>query len=217
MKNISKYLMLSALLLNASVSFAISDGIRKDRDSECAIWLCLPGGFIAGCEAAFNAYLGRITDLTYKGGRKYTDLPAFAYCMDIEPLGTGAFASNQVTSTSQMNYLTVYEIHQPQYNIATRWDWAYRKGKYGFDRCDKVVEEDGYNVCYIKDFKYCAAVQTVSAKIFESDTNEHYYKTINIGSRAYTAEKRMPYRQYTAVLVDGKEVGERFYTEIKDE
>ena len=58
-------------------SMAASDGIRKNRTNECAAWLCVPGGFPSGCEAAYSAFIGRITD--YTSGRhpkrKYTDLP----------------------------------------------------------------------------------------------------------------------------------------------
>ncbi len=44
--------------------------------NECAIWLCLPGGFPGGCEAAHAAFIKRIT---HKPKPK-PPLPAFGSC-----------------------------------------------------------------------------------------------------------------------------------------
>ena len=35
------------LALSTTSAFAISDGIRRDKDNECALYLCVPGGFIS--------------------------------------------------------------------------------------------------------------------------------------------------------------------------
>ncbi|MBQ9275198.1 MAG: hypothetical protein IJ228_10320 [Succinivibrio sp.] len=74
-------------LMSAQQAFAISDGIRSNREAECAIWLCLPGGFGEGCSAAREAYYKRIHDLNWKGQRKYTDVPSMSVCHDDNPEG----------------------------------------------------------------------------------------------------------------------------------
>lgn len=46
---------------------------RAASESECAIWLCLPGGFPGGCEAAYSAMIARIKSLR-------PPLPQFTAC-----------------------------------------------------------------------------------------------------------------------------------------
>ncbi len=48
------------LLIFILVIFLIPIQVKADSDADCAIWICLPGGFPSGCEAAFRAYRGRI-------------------------------------------------------------------------------------------------------------------------------------------------------------
>ena len=57
---------LSAILLMPSLTMAASQ-------DECAIWLCLPGGFPSGCERAYEEFVDRI-----KHGRP--PLPDLASC-----------------------------------------------------------------------------------------------------------------------------------------
>lgn len=33
---------------------------QAESEADCAIWICLPGGFPAGCEAAYSAFVGRL-------------------------------------------------------------------------------------------------------------------------------------------------------------
>ena len=81
-------------------SFASSGGIRSNRLNECAIWLCLPGGFGEGCGDAYRAFVDRITDVTSKGKRKFTDLPNFSVCVDQEPSDTAASLGSEMTYES---------------------------------------------------------------------------------------------------------------------
>lgn len=61
---------------------AASSGIRSSKKNECALWLCVPGGFPGVCAAAHAAMVGRITDLGRHGRRKYTTIPAFSNCRE---------------------------------------------------------------------------------------------------------------------------------------
>lgn len=46
---------------------------RAASDAECAIWICLPGGFPGGCESAHSAMIARIKNLR-------PPLPPFSAC-----------------------------------------------------------------------------------------------------------------------------------------
>tara|TARA_R110001599_G_scaffold69022_1_gene194414 strand:- start:246 stop:725 length:480 start_codon:yes stop_codon:yes gene_type:complete len=50
-------------------------------EDECAIWICLPGGFPAGCGAAHSAMLKRLKD-------RKAPLPAFGSCAANAPATT---------------------------------------------------------------------------------------------------------------------------------
>ena len=59
-----------ALLLAFSAASSPANAASQD---ECAIWLCLPGGFPAGCSAAYAAMIERIED-------RKPPLPDFGSC-----------------------------------------------------------------------------------------------------------------------------------------
>lgn len=181
---------LSLMLLSlSSAALAASGGIMSDRQNECAIWLCLPGGFPAGCEAAFSAYVKRITAFTSgkHPKRRFTDLPDFALCKDPNPEGINDF---NVGPESVITYKGAYEVHMPAYNTCTRWAYRY--------------VSDGDSI------RYCAAVKTTPSRVFESDERYHEYRTIDVGQREYSSHYA-PTHHYTDVLVDGKQVGKRYY------
>lgn len=189
--NNPKYAVLAALglaVLFPFTSLAASDGIRSNREDECAIWLCLPGGFPGGCEAAKRAYIKRITDFT--GGkhprRKFTDLPRFDLCVDQNPPGIEDY---NVGPDSVITYQGAYEVHMPSYNVCTRW---------------------GYRGAQDNQVRYCAAVRTVPARTFESQEKYHEYSTIEVGWREAETHYA-PTVHYTDVLVDGVKVGKRYY------
>lgn len=177
----------AALALASGSASAISDNIRSDRESECAIWLCLPGGFAQGCSAAKKAYLERIHDVSKHGTRKYTDLPAFKYCKDENPEG---IKDTYLEPESVLDYHGKYEVHMPEINTCTRWK--------------DVTTAPGVTK------RYCAAVSTTPAEVFDSDEEHHPYKTIKVGAERYT-EGEAPVRHYAYVLVDGQIVGEKYY------
>lgn len=181
-----------AALAAPVAALAASGGIMSDRQNECAIWLCLPGGFPGGCEAAHAAYIKRISAFT--GGshprRKFTDLPDFSLCEDPNPPGIEDF---DVGPDSVITYQGAYEVHMPAYNTCTRWN----SRSYG----------GGSNRTTVR---YCAAVKTTPARVFESSEKYHEYQTIEVGQREYKTGYA-PTKHYTEVLVDGQAVGERYY------
>ncbi len=187
---VKKFCLLSAVLGAALLSnevFAISADIRSDREGECGIYLCLPGGFGAGCDRVFSAYLGRITDLDHKGFRNYTDLPSFHHCID---QNNEDVVDTPESRASNMTYENMYEITIPDTNICTRWRVRYRS--------DNSV-------------RYCAAVNTVKGRVFDSSTNNHTYQNIHIGDSGYSSY-RAKSRAYTVVKADGLVIGERYYS-----
>ena len=98
---------------------AASGGIRSNRLNECSIWLCLPGGFGTGCGAARSAFIGRITDLTGRGKRRYTDLPDFSLCVDTAP-GEAQVNANLAAQASVMTYRTESQAFIPAHRECTR-------------------------------------------------------------------------------------------------
>lgn len=181
--------ILALLLCLSSYAYAASDGIMSNREDECAIWLCLPGNFVGGCEAAYGAYIKRIT--TFTSGkhpeRMFTDLPRFELCVDQNPAGVQDF---NVGPQSKISYYGAYEVHMPVFNTCTRWAYRY-------------IGDDN-------NIKYCAAIKTTPARIFESSEKYHEYQTINVGDQEYSTHYA-PTKHYTDVLVDGKRVGQRYY------
>lgn len=57
--------------------------VQAVSQNECAIWLCLPGGFPSGCGAAHSAMMSRIRD-----GK--SPLPNFSSCAVNPPKGSGS-------------------------------------------------------------------------------------------------------------------------------
>ncbi|WP_282611043.1 hypothetical protein [Pelagibius sp. Alg239-R121] len=54
MRNLHLVAASATFLLTSTPAYAASQ-------DECAIWLCLPGGFPSGCGAAYSAFIERIT------------------------------------------------------------------------------------------------------------------------------------------------------------
>ncbi len=51
--------------------------------AECSIWICMPGGFPAGCGAAYSAMINRVK-------HRKPPLPAFSSCAVNPPPGSGS-------------------------------------------------------------------------------------------------------------------------------
>jgi hypothetical protein len=71
----------------AAVLFGIfSNAVVAASQDECAIWICLPGGFPSGCGAAKSAMKDRLED-----GKP--PLPPFGSCAVNPPKGSGSHMS----------------------------------------------------------------------------------------------------------------------------
>ena len=58
MNNAAKAVVLMALF--GVTTSMISPSVQAASEDECAIWLCLPGGFPSGCGGAKSAMLKRL-------------------------------------------------------------------------------------------------------------------------------------------------------------
>lgn len=80
--------------LSAPAAFAASQ-------DECAIWICLPGGFPSGCGAAHSAMMDRIKD-------RKSPLPSFSSCA-VEEEG------------DNMTYTQGVAAYVPERRVCSRW------------------------------------------------------------------------------------------------
>jgi len=79
--------MKRALGITAAILFSVAGNAANGASQdECAIWLCLPGGFPSGCGAAYSAMIDRIKD-------RKTPLPNFGSCAVNPPKGSGSHMS----------------------------------------------------------------------------------------------------------------------------
>lgn len=66
-----------------AAAFAFTAPAQAASQDECAIWICLPGGFPSGCGAAKSAMRDRIKDMK-------SPLPSFSSCAVNPPNGSGS-------------------------------------------------------------------------------------------------------------------------------
>lgn len=71
---------------------------------ECAIWLCLPGGFPGGCGAAYSAMVNRVKNWK-------SPLPDFGECAVNPPQGSG----------SHMTYSMTPAAFVPEHQECSQW------------------------------------------------------------------------------------------------
>lgn len=203
--------------LISSHSYAASSNVRSDRNSECYIWLCLPAGFAnPACSTAFSGFIGRITDLTPKGGRKYTDLPAFSHCIDDvtseqrkqiedikEQVGFYDFVGQDYNENDYTPDQITYGYHDykiviPEHKLCTNWKEKYQS-KY-----DKV--------------EICIADTTVAEKIeFSKKPKIVKYEVSKVGDIKHKDNDLLHdslLYQRTSVFVKGEQYGEIFEQQI---
>ena len=81
--------------------FAPSSAFAASQD-ECAIWICLPGGFPSGCGAAHSAMIDRVKD-------RKSPLPSFSSC------------AVQDDSGSQMTHSYSYAAYISEHRVCKRY------------------------------------------------------------------------------------------------
>jgi hypothetical protein len=98
--------------------------VHAASQNECAIWICLPGGFPAGCGAAHSAMISRIED-------RKPPLPAFTSCAAKEP------------GHSDMSYDYNYAAFIPAGKKCVRWDYE-RDGDSDYQVCSQWESWDDH-------------------------------------------------------------------------
>jgi hypothetical protein len=73
-------------LTAALMLFVATNAASAPSQDECAIWICLPGGFPSGCGDAKSAMRDRIRD-------RKPPLPRFSSCAENPPRGSGSHMS----------------------------------------------------------------------------------------------------------------------------
>lgn len=112
---------------------------------ECAIWLCLPGGFPSGCSSAASAMRDRLRDFK-------PPLPSFSSCAvsgNVHIPGGGSVQGSQMTHEyGYATYISSYEVcgswveSGPPKNRTRRCtQWNTVPGHYEKGRC--WVDRDG--------------------------------------------------------------------------
>ncbi|EGQ8484992.1 conjugal transfer protein TraL [Vibrio diabolicus] len=87
-----------------TVAFTFNAPVQAASQDECAIWLCLPGGFPSGCGGAKSALKKRIK-------RFKPPLPSFASCAVNPPSGSGSHMSSQHG----------FAAFVPSHTVCTKW------------------------------------------------------------------------------------------------
>lgn len=103
------------ILASFGVYLAPSPALAASQD-ECAIWICLPGGFPSGCGAAHSAMIDRVKDMK-------NPLPSFSSCAVQD--GTGSKMSHDY------NYAALISEHK------VCKQYSYHGGRDGSSRCEE--------------------------------------------------------------------------------
>lgn len=148
------------IMLSAAATFFLSTfyvpSARAASEAECAIWLCLPGGFPSGCSAAHSEFKKRI-----KKGKP--PLPDLSSCTT-GPDGKGSSGSYQlgyelfeacktgyVLRQNQNGYMSTGTCEKPQCHS------HYGFGNYNGNVCDRYAAVRRTQPSYVKmwvDGKY---------------------------------------------------------------
>jgi hypothetical protein len=73
-----------------TAAFVLTQQAQAASQDECAIWLCLPGGFPSGCGAAHSAMVKRLKD-------RKSPLPSFSACAAENPKpGSGSHMTSRI-------------------------------------------------------------------------------------------------------------------------
>ena len=110
------------LVISFLASVLIPQKSFAESEADCAIWLCLPGGFPDGCSAAYNAFKSRI-----KKGR--SPLPDLASC------STGPNGEK-----SNGKYEMGYEYFEPcreDYVLKEQRDGYFTQGRCVLKACER--------------------------------------------------------------------------------
>src|SRR5690606_26010197 len=96
MKKFKSLAKLAALFTFSGLAFPTAS--YAVSQNECAIWICLPGGFPSGCSGAYSAMIDRIKD-------EKSPLPSFGSC------------AVSVPGSSEMSYQQGYAAYIPEHDV----------------------------------------------------------------------------------------------------
>jgi len=100
--------MKRVLGITVAILFGVAGNMASAASQdECAIWICLPGGFPSGCGAAHSAMIDRIKD-----GKP--PLPGFGSCAVNPPKGSG----------SHMTFDWGIAAYIPSHQECVQWYWG---------------------------------------------------------------------------------------------
>lgn len=100
--------MKRVLGITAAILFSVAGNMASAASQdECAIWICLPGGFPSGCGAAHSAMIDRIKD-------RKPPLPNFGSCAVNPPKGSG----------SHMSFDWGIAAYIPSHRECVSWGWG---------------------------------------------------------------------------------------------
>lgn len=146
-------------LCAVSLCYGASQNIRSDRESECALFLCIPGGFVGSpCSKAHSSMVKRITDVTHHGRHKYTAVPAYKYCKDDPPPEVQANLDKLGVKESNIQAVERMDAHIPEHQECTQFreEWVCESG-YGYNKYDTKHCPTHLQ----KKIRYCVAWKTV--------------------------------------------------------
>lgn len=108
----TKYRGVQAVLTLLFLAIGAANTVQAASDDECAIWLCLPGGFPSGCGAAHSAMMDRLSDFK-------SPLPSFSSCVvspDVGPVGeAGSTMTHELSYAARIAEHTVCTKKAPAY------------------------------------------------------------------------------------------------------
>lgn len=129
-------------LSNAKSSYA-------ESEADCAIWLCLPGGFPSGCSAAHSAFIKRIK-------KKKPPLPDLSSCTT-GPVGQGTSGYYQMGYEMFEACKEGYVLKQHYNGYAnaaiceeSQCQYAYGVGNYNMSACNRYPAVQRSQPSYVK-------------------------------------------------------------------
>lgn len=179
------------LALSTTSAFAISDGIRRDKDNECALYLCVPGGFVSdACRVPFKRFIQRITDLNWKGRHNYTPIPNYALCKSNETeernLVNNAYAQvnksvpEAMQKAATVNYVWRVDARVPEHKECRGWTTAYicaygrnsgieySSRELAMRKCSSSSGGNYQSSNYVKKITYCSSWETIPKHFVEN-------------------------------------------------
>ena len=183
--NVLKTLGIMLLCGSSNYVIAANDGIYKNTDDECALYLCVPGGFISdSCTGPRRSFHQRLTAIDHKGRLLYTPLPRFDICENKDKNNNSDRVALQnaynkagiempadLKTASNVGYVSRPDAHIPTHQECTGWTTAYVCERNGREYSTRSAAEEaccdnrggnGYcSTSRVRKITYCSSWKTV--------------------------------------------------------